>query len=351
MPKTQVIHIVTLLLLIVGILPTLTPQKSPLGHQGFAFPYRIDVAKRSNTISAASTYTSIDDHGDYTSAKVVVLEHDPPHRIATHNWSQKRLWSENQYFGAPLLRIATELDGFLYSNLGCRVDGLRIRLLGEGHRSEHNSILSKRSGQLFFSDSDMLNNGAIGYQKNLTEALFQRFSIAHGILVTSCACLILALWSRTKPFALPIMAICLLTICIAINLQTVDIRICDRQSPWPHSKGIGGIGAEISEETGIKTVSRNGKAKILAIARNASGSHRDEKVIVMEGSSFVKIGNTTYEALDLPMGNSDGIVDAIPIRQVGCDTPGKCLQKVGDFILIGTNSARTNSKLIYDAAK
>jgi hypothetical protein len=350
-PKNRLIQIAALLLLAVGILPTLAPQKSPMGHQGFAFPYRIEIANRPGAIQAESTYTSIDDHGDSESAKVMVLEHDPPHGIATHNWSQSRLWSENQYFGAPLLRIATGLDGFLYSNLGCRVDGSRVRLLGEGHRTEHNSIISKKSGQLVFSDSDCLNNGAVGYQKNLADALFQRFSIAHGILLGTAFCFILTLWTRTKVIALPLMATVLLTACIAINFQTVDIRICDNQSPWPHSKGIGGIGSDVSDDSGIKTVSRSGRAQILGIARNAFGSHRNEKVIVMEGGSSVKIGQTTYEALDLPLGESDGIIDAIPIRRIGSDDLGKCLQKIESIVLIGTNSARSNSKTIYDAAK
>jgi hypothetical protein len=350
-PKNKLIQITALLLLAVGILPTLAPQKSPLGHQGFAFPYRIEIAKRPDTSQAKSTYTSIDDHGDYESAQVMVLEHDPPHGIATHNWSQSRLWTENQYFGAPLLRIATGLDGFLYSNLGCRVDGPRLRLLGEGHRTEHNSIISKKSGQLVFSDSDGLNNGAVGYQKNLADALFQRFSIAHGILLGTTACFILTLWPRTKVIALPLMATVLLTVCIANNFQNVDIRICDTKAPWPHSKGIGGIGSDVSDESGIKTVSRSGRAQILGIARNANGLHRNEKVIVMEGGSSVKIGQTIYEALDLPMGDSNGIIDAIPIRRIGSDRPGKCLQKSGGILLIGTNSAKSNSKTIYDAAK
>lgn len=350
-PKNKLIQITALLLLAVGILPTLVPQKSPLGHQGFAFPYRIEIAKRPDASQAKSTYTSIDDHGDYESAQVMVLEHDPSHGIATHNWSQSRLWTENQYFGAPLLRIATGLDGFLYSNLGCRVDGPRIRLLGESHQTEHNSIISKRSGQLVFSDSDFLNNGAVGYQKNLTDALFQRFSIAHGILLGTTACLILTLWSRTKVIALPLTATVLMTVCIAINFQNVDIRICDTKAPWPHSKGIGGIGSDVSDESGIKTISRSGRAQILGIARNAIGSHRNEKVIVMEGGSSVKIGQTTFESLDLPLGNTDGIVDAIPIRRVGTNDPGKCRQKLENVLLIGTNSAKSNSKTIYDAAK
>ncbi len=350
-PKNRLIQIATLLLLAVGILPSLAPQKSPMGHQGFAFPYRIEIAKRPGTIQAKSTYTSIDDHGDFESAQVLVLEHDPPHVIATHNWSQSRLWSQNQYFGAALLRIATGLDGFLYSNLGCRVDGPRIRLLGEGHRTEHNSIISKRSGQLVFSDSDCLNNGAVGYQKNLADALFLRFSIAHGILLGTAVCFILTLWNRTSVIALPLMATVLLTACIAINFQTVDIRICDNQSPWPHSKGIGGVGSDVSGESGIKTVARSGRAEILGIARNAFGTHRNEKVVVMEGGSTVKIGQTTYEALDLPLGESDGIIDAIPIRRTGSDDPGKCLQKIGSILLIGTNSARSNCKTIYNAAK
>jgi hypothetical protein len=147
------------------------------------------------------------------------------------------------------------------------------------------------------------------------------------------------------------MATVLLTACIAINFQTVDIRICDNQSPWPHSKGIGGIGSDVSDDSGIKTVSRSGRAQILGIARNAFGSHRNEKVIVMEGGSSVKIGQTTYEALDLPLGESDGIIDAIPIRRIGSDDLGKCLQKIESIVLIGTNSARSNSKTIYDAAK
>lgn len=350
-PDIKLIKICTVILLSALITPTLIPQKLPIGHQKFAYPYRIEIAKRHGNRKATSTYTSIDDNGNYNTAKVLVLEHDPLHGLATHNWSQKRLWSENQYFGAPLFRIAVGLDGYLYSNLGCRIDNSTIRLLGEGYGSEHNSIISKRTGQLIFSDSDMLNNAAVGYQKNLVSALFDRFSIAHGILLTSCVCLILAFWSSTKTFSLPILAISLLAACIAINLQTVDIRICDNKPLWPHAKGIGGIGCEITELTGIKTVSRRGRAQILGIARNASGSHSAEKVIVMEGASSVKIGETIYEALDLPMGISEGVIDAIPIRKVGSETLGKCRQKIGDLTIIGTNSARLNSNIIYDATK
>jgi hypothetical protein len=350
-PNNNSIRIAGALLIAINILPTLLPQKSPLAQQSLAYPYRIDVAKYSEFSSEGTTYASIDDHGEPDSAQIMVLEHDPPHGLATHNWSQSRLWTENQYFGAPLLRIATGLDGFLYSNLGCRVDGSRFRLLGEGHRTEHNSLVSKKSGQLVFSDSDFLINCAIGYQKNLIEALFERFSLAQAILLGTAFSCALSFWKCTKSFGIPIASVVALAACIAIYKQPVDIRICSSNAPWPHSKGVGGIGSEIEQESGIKTVSRYGKAQILAIARGSSATRRTEKVIVMEGNTSVIIGSTTYEAIDLPQGEVDGIIDAIPIRKQGSSETGKCIQKSGNVTLIGTNSARSNSKTIHAAAE
>jgi len=337
-------------LLLLNISPTLLPQEAPVGHQSFEYPYRIDIAKRLVGGIKTNTYTSIDDHGAPNDATILVLEHDPPHGLATHNWTQNRLWSENYYFGAPLLRIATRLDGFLYANLGCRVDKPSIRLLGEAHRTEFNSFISKKSGKLVFSDSDFLNNGAVGYQQHLHDALFKPFSIAHVILFGSASALVLALFSRTRK-AVPLIVLgILITVSAHERYRQIDIRISADQALWPHSKGVAGIGSEITEETGIKTVSRSGKATILGVSRDGKATHRDEKVIVMEGNSTVTVGGITFEALDLPMGESDGIIDAIPIQKVGSTDPRKCLLKIGNVTLIGTNSARLNSTLIYEAA-
>ena len=340
-----------LFLLSLNLVPTLLPQEAPQGHQSFAFPYRIDVARNFQKGADHNTYTSIDDHGDPQSATVQVLEHDPPHNLATHNWSQKRLWTQNQYFGAPLYRIAAALDGFLYSNLGCRVNGPRLRLLGEAHRDEHNSIISSKNGKLVFSDSDFLNNGATGYQNQLNTALFNRFSIAHVILFGTAIAVLLATTAKAKVTVLPLITALALTTWFLMNHQKIDVRICATQAIWPHSKGVGGIGSEVTQETGIIMVARQGNARILAVGRDTNASLKSEKVIVMEGNSTVKVGNSTYEALDLPMGESEGIIDAIPIRKVGSKDSGKAILRTENVTMIGTNSARGNLKQIHDAAK
>jgi hypothetical protein len=339
-----------ILLIAINIAPTLFPQQSPKGHQNFAVAYQIDIARQYGA-PPVTTYTSIDEHGDHRSAKVMVLEHDPLHGLATHNWSQKRLWTENQYFGAPLLRIAAALDGFLYSNLGCRVDGLRLRLLGEAHASEHNHHISKRCGKLVFSDSDYLTNGAIGYQKNLTCGLFSKFSLAHAILLSTAICCGVSLLVKDRKIGLLFTVAVAVATCVAVHKQSVDIRICDTGFPWPHSKGVGGIASELIDDYGIKSVARRGHAQVLGVARNSSATHQNEKVIVLEGGASVKIGNVTYEALDLPMGLSEGIIDAIPLRKKGENHLGKCIQKFGNTVLIGTNSARRNAKAIYESVK
>jgi hypothetical protein len=339
-----------ILLVAINIAPTLFPQQPPKGHQDFAAAYQIDIAREYGA-TAGNTYTSIDDHGDHKSAKVMVLEHDPRHGLASHNWSQKRLWTENQYFGAPLLRIAAALDGFLYSNLGCRVDGLRLRLLGEAHASEHNHHISKRSGKLVFSDSDYLTNGAIGYQKNLTNALFSKFSLAHAIMLSTAICCCVSLFAEGRKIGLLFTVAVSLATCLTFHIQSVDIRVCDKGPPWPHSKGVGGIASALVDDYGIKSVARRGRAQVLGVARNSSATHQNEKVIVLEGGASVKVGNDTYEALDLPMGLSDGIIDAIPLRKKGENHLGKCIQKFGSVVLIGTNSARSNAKAIYESVK
>lgn len=349
--NSRVVKIIGALLITVNIVPTVFPQQTPSGHQDFEPAYRIDIAKHYGAFDPVNTFTSIDDHGDHKSAKVMVLEHDPPHGLASHNWSQKRLWTNNQYFGAPLLRIAAVLDGFLYSNLGCRVDGLRLRLLGEAHAYEHNHHISKKSGKLVFSDSDYLTNGAIGYQKHLIDALFSKFSMAHAILFGTAICCALCFAQGSNAFAVPITVVVALATCISVHNQTIDIRICDTGAPWPHSKGVGGIASAVIDDYGIKTVARRGRAQVLGIARNSTGTHCNEKVIVLEGGASVKIGNVTFEALDLPMGESDGIIDAIPLRRKGENHLGKCIQKFGNVVLIGTNSAKSNSKAIYEAIK
>jgi hypothetical protein len=114
---------------------------------------------------------------------------------------------------------------------------------------------------------------------------------------------------------------------------------------------VGGIASEFIGDYGVKTVARSGCAQVLGIARNSTGTHRNEKVIVLEGGSSVKIDNVTYEALDLPIGEAEGIIDAIPLRQKGEKHMGKCVQKIGNIMLIGTNSAKSNSKAIYEAIK
>ena len=338
-------------MLLINLFPAFLITKSPEAHQGFAFPYRVDIAKMPGVLPPGNTYSSIDDHGDIAGSEIQVLEHDPGHGLAQFNWSQQRLWTQNQYYGSALLRIATELDGFLYSNLGCRVDNPDIRWLGEAHRSEYNSLIGKKGGKLVFSDSDFLTNGAIGYQKQLANAMFHRFSFAHFILFGTSIGFLLALWPRTRTVAMILLATVSISACIGLHNQVIDIRIVDDNAPWPHAKGIGGIGAEVDADRGIMTVARAGRARILGIGRDCSATHRDEKVIVMEGGSTVKIGSITFHALDLPLGNTDGITDAIPVRELGSNEPGKCIQKSGKIVLIGTNSARENWKAIYDASK
>ena len=71
----------------------------------------------------------------------------------------------------------------------------------------------------------------------------------------------------------------------------------------------------------------------------------------MEGCARVKLGSIWYEALDIPQGDVDGIIDAIPIRQIDGNADTKCKQLLSGTVLIGTNSARKNSKAIYDASR
>jgi hypothetical protein len=350
-PTGVVTSIPAAILLVLNFLPTAFPLVAPIGHQSFAYPYRIDVGNRVTNTDPTQTYTSFDDHGDPHNAAILVLEHDPPRGLATHNWSQKRLWCENYYFGAPLYRIAAALDGFLFSNLGCKVSDDRIRLLGEAHQSEHNSFISRRGSAVVFSDSDFLNNGAIGYQKHLNSALFEKFSLPHAILLFSALALVLALAPKAQCAILPLLIALATTVCFALHHQKIDIRISDDRHIWPHSKGVAGIGAEITADTGIKIVSKHGHAKILGVGRDASASYDGERVVVMEGGSTITIGENTYEAMDLPMGESGGILNAIPIRKKGSGESGSSIVKARDVILIGTNSARSNWKRIYDAAK
>jgi hypothetical protein len=345
------VQIVGLILIGINLIPTLVNHEAPKGHQEYDLEYRIDIRDLYGSPNHDNTYTSINDSGDYKSANVIVLEHDPLHGLAFFNWSQKRLWTENQYYGAPLLRIATALDGFLYSNLGCRVDGFRLRLLGEANHSEHNHYISRTCGKLVFSDSDFLTNGAIGYQKNLIDSLFSEFSVAHIILYGTSICFVISLLFKRDGFALALMLILSISIYIITYIQPIDIRICDTVEPWPHSKGVGGIATGLSSQHGIKTVSRIGCAQILCIARSASGVHRNEKVIVLEGGSSVEISNVTFEAIDLPMGECKGVFDAIPLRKRGDNQLGDCIQNFENVIIIGTNSAKKNSKMIYEASK
>jgi hypothetical protein len=346
-----VIKILTVAFLAMNILPTLLPLKAPIGHQQFAYPYRIDVAKRMEKSDGGETYSSIDDHGDHRNADILVLEHDPPHGLATENWSQKRLWSENYYFGAPLYRVATTLDGFLYSNLGCKVGNSTIRFLGEAHRTEHNAFISRGGGRTIFSDSDFLNNGAVGYQMHLNSALFERFSLSQAILLFSALASVLALIPKTRVLVTPILITLAISVCIALHNQKIDVRIVTDRQIWPHSKGVAGIGSEINEVTGVITVSRQGKSKILGLARDCTGSHNGERVVVMEGGSIVRIGETLYSAMDLPMGESSGVLDAIPICKLGSNASRSSIVRVDGVTLIGTNSARVNWRKIYELAE
>jgi len=339
------------ILAIINLLPAIIPYKTPLAHQGFAFPYKIDSEIIAPDSKSGTTYSSIDDQGNRETAEILVLEHDPPHGFATCNWSQKRLWFQNQYYGTVLLRIATSLDGYVYSNIGCQVNNDGLRLLGEAHQKEHNSFISKSSGKLIFSDSDFLTNAAIGYQAHLARSLFCRFSLAHGILFGTVISCLLVLSAKGRNASIILLAVTSIAACGAINTQRVDVRVVANHALWPHSNGVGGIASEVERDREIKTIGRTGHARILAIGRDASATHNHEKVIVMEGSSRVKIGSTWYEALDLPQGEVDGIIDAIPIRQVDGNVDAKCKQLVNGAVLIGTNSARKNSKVIYDASR
>lgn len=342
---------VVIALVFANIAPALVPQKAPVAQQSFEFPYRIDVAKNTEDVTRGKTYSSIDDHGDRVNADILVLEHDPGHGFATFNWSQKRLWTQNQYYGSALLRIATSLDGYLFSNLGCRVVNSGMRLLGEAHQGEFNSFISKSTGKLIFSDSDFLTNGAIGYQDHLAHALFRRFSYAHLILYGTAIGLMLALWKKTGTTAMIMLAALSVSALFALHNRAVDIRIVDDRAPWPHSHGIGGIASAVDQEQGIQTVGRMGNARILGIARDSSATHKSENVIVMEGGARVTVDGITFEASDYPLGLSDGIIDAIPIRRVGSEKTGRCILKTEHTTLIGTNSARMNWKRINDASK
>ena len=319
----------------------------PQGQSSFAFPYQIDPSSFIGKPYTSETYTSIDNKGDWKSAKVLVLEHDAPEPLRKFNWSQKRLWTENQLFGTPVLRIAVALDGYLFSNLGSRVDNSFFRFLGEAHYGESNSFISMKKGQFIFSDSDFLTNGAIGYQSNLINSLFQSYSLSHLIFLFSVICSFLSLILPSPWLLITCIAITS-TISIAVPFFTrCDVRIVSNTPIWPHSQGVFGLGNEPHEKDTVITTARYGQAKVLGVARNAIANHLSEKVVVLEGGAKVKIGDQVWQALDLPLGECDGIIDALPLQQIGAESKLQPRATANGVLIIGTNSARKNSEEIF----
>lgn len=335
-------------LLLINLIPALLPATAPLAHQEFPYPYRVDTGKWIDVVNKGISYSSMDDAGDLINASVYVLEHDPPHNLTQSNWQQQRLWCQNQYFGAEFLKIAAVLDGFVFSNLGCRINHRGLRLLGEAHDGEHNEFISRNLDRVIFSDSDFLTNGACGYQLNLINSLFRHISIAHFIFFSASLSCFALLFSNNTIMVGALMSITTIFPLVFTKNSKVDIKIIDNHAIWPHSPGVGGLGMDVDENTGIRSVSRNGKSQVLGIARDCTADYSGEKLIFMEGGSKIQINGVTFTSLDHPMGEEDGITDAIPIRN-SYDQTEKSRQKINDVILIGTNSARKNWRLIYDS--
>ncbi len=327
--------------MLLGVITVPTPS----GQNNFAFKYRINISDIFNTTKAL-TYTSIDNKGDKEKSEVYIIEHDSD-LTDNQNWIQSRKWTSNYLYGSETLRTASRLDGYLFSNIGSHISNASLRLLGDATYNDKNSYLSIDSKAYYFSDSDFLTNSAVGYQKNLIESIFTLFSYSHILLFGLAVSCIIALFQHNHTHLLLYNILLLICFTYFYNIQKTSVKIISDREIWPHSNGIGGIGMEVNDKTGIIYISKYGQGQILCIGRNTFGKHSGEKVIVLEGGAKVNIDGETWVAPDYPLGENQGIKDALPVTREGEKIGSNSIVHVNDVCIIGTNSARINIDAIY----
>lgn len=343
--KTIYLKCFIVLFLILNTFLNIIVIPSPKSQQAFDYKYRIDISDITRKDSA-KTYTSIDNSGSMDNSEVYILEHDSIKKT-DGNWFQGRKWINTYLYGSELLRIATRMDGYLFSNLGSHIKAPSIRLLGEASYKTSNSYISIIKNSFYFSDSDFLTNSAVGYHKNLLESLFQRFSLSHVIIFGSVLSCIIGLTNIKNTFLL-FWNIALITIVVYIHSnQRINIKIVSDRDIWPHSNGVSGIGMEVNKKTGIKYTSKQGKADLLGIERYNTGIYNGEKVVILEGGAKVIINGITVTAPDYPLGENQGIIDAIPLLRSDIENESNSDISINGVRVIGTNSARLNFDAIF----
>lgn len=248
----------------------------------------------------------------YTQVKgkgTIYLDHDAHTQWDSGTFQQKRPWSINIPVGSEMLRRAVYRDGCLICNIGAILCQRNAKFIaGVYHGNTIIPLILNSDGRLVLGDSDFVVNCLVPYQRNLIRYLtgddvFNRlFHFVCGFL------LVFSYFSKTGVL---VVASLIIVFDIYIVNMPVDghVRYVGRSHKWAHTDLGEGV-VRVLQQQGINAVFGNRNTTILVVGGNYSTRIKDEKIVVLEPGASVSIGGAIYAADVLPLGNSDGVVDA-----------------------------------------
>jgi hypothetical protein len=275
---------------------------------------------------------------DWKIPGLIMVEHDQwsgraEEPIAEGNQQVDVPWHSNCWPGRQYLRHAIAKDGFVSSNLGGRLtDDGRVELCYWEH-GEIKPVLVSRGRITWSSDSDYLNNALTIYNRwyvpelNRTGAYFTISRLAN--LVMACVIFI------------PTGAGAYLALMAALAVGTTalqgDVRISGGIGDAHDEGGASGV-PDIINGKGMTALPGSFGAKVLVIPPRTWAFHHGEKTVVIGGgSTLISFSVGIIRAADVPLGESEGIVDARELRQDGKTYVGR-LNAADGTVVIGTSS-------------
>lgn len=253
-------------------------------------------------------YEEIEDDTTY------YLEHDAPTQFTDGNYYQKRPWGNNIILANETIQMAISRDGFLISNLGGKIRQGKHKIFMsfiEGFRSIPFAILD--TGKIIMSDSDFIADGLAPYQANLIKRITKTDYSYMCFHIFSALCILGVIFVKHELFiVLPILFY------VFIYLWPIDgdVRFVGHRRYWPHTTLGEGV-AKSMQDQGINAIFGSKNTSVLVVSTGNSAKWKNEKLIILEPMSKVKIGDKVYKSGSLELGFNNSIIDARDISVNG----------------------------------
>jgi hypothetical protein len=273
---------------------------------------------------------------------IVIAEHDiPPSqwngRVDKGNFIQRSPWNKNEFIGDQYWRYAIACDGYLVSNKGGRLLPSTHVLLAFPFPNPFKSTLLATSGDgiTYCADSDYWVNKLSNYQQNLLGVIIGAKRKTTPPIIANIIFAIGAVggiyWSWL--FALGVVGPFVLFFLPAPQIGSVRlVGGCF----YPHDPTRGWAVLRQLQEDEIPVVKGEKGTKVLIVEQGKAASVNNERLVIAEPNSEVRIGSHLIKTDDLPLGFVDDIPDS---RYLLLDGKNQGTKVVVDGVtVIGTGS-------------